>query len=184
MPGMDMGAGGGSVPLILAELALFWATTLVHVLRLLAPRRLPDADRAADAGHAVMGAGMTLMVFPGVSTRSLHSAAAVYGVLAVFYLTRAALRRSPSEHHYQNAAIGAGQAAMTYMLAAPSHPPSWVPLGVAAVLTVCALVHGRRLLDTHHQHGAGEDGYRMLITVPHIGALVMTVAMAAMVGKV
>ena len=104
-------------------------------------------------------------------------------MLSVFYLARAALRRSLSQHHYQNAAIGAGQAAMAYMLAAPSHPPAWVPLSVAGVLAVCALVHGRRLLDAHHQH-AGEDGSRMLIAVPHIGALAMTVAMAAMVGNV
>ena len=62
-----MGSGGRSVALTLAEVALFWATTVVHLLRLLSPRRLPDTDRPADAGHAVMGAGMTLMVFPGVS---------------------------------------------------------------------------------------------------------------------
>ena len=78
MPGMDMGSRSGSVLLGLAELALFWTATLVHVLRLLSPTRLPDTDRPADAGHAVMGAGMTLMVFPGVSVGTLRAAAACY----------------------------------------------------------------------------------------------------------
>lgn len=78
---------------------------------------------------------------------------------------------------------------MAYMLAAPTHPPSWVPLGVAGVLALCAVVHGRRLIDArhrrHHQHGGADESVgapRMLVTVPHVGALVMTLAMAAMVG--
>jgi uncharacterized protein DUF5134 len=192
MPGTDMGSmgsGGGSGALVLAEIALFWSATIVHLLRLLSPTRLPDTDRPADAGHAVMGAGMTLMVFPGISVRTLHTAAACYAVLAVAYLARATLHPSPTQHRCQNAAIGAGQAAMAYMLAAPTHPPSWVPLGVAGVLTLCAAVHGRRLIDARHRHQhAGADGTvgapRMLVTVPHVGALVMTLAMAAMVGIV
>ena len=81
-----------------------------------------------------MGAGMTLMVFPGVSVGTLRSTAVCFAVLAVAYLARATRHRSPTQHHCQNAAIGAGQAAMAYMLAAPTHPPSWVPLGVAGVL--------------------------------------------------
>jgi hypothetical protein len=181
---MDMGSGRGSGQLALAELALFWATTVVHLLRLLSPRRLPDADRPVDVGHVIMGTGMTLMVFPGVSVAALHVAAAVYVVLAVAYLARAVRRRSPTPHHYQDAAIGAGQAAMAYMLAGPTHPPSWVPLSVAGVLTGCTLVHGWRLLDEHHRHGGIEGTPRMLVTVPHIGALVMTLAMALMVGNV
>jgi len=205
MPGMDMGSmgsmgsigsmgsmgpAGGSGALALAEIALFWSATIVHLLRLLSPTRLPDTDRPADAGHAVMGAGMTLMVFPGVSVGTSQAAAGCYAVLAVAYLARAALHRSPTQHRCQNTAIGAGQAAMAYMLAAPTHPPSWVPLSVAGVLALCAVVHGRRLIDTrhrqHHRHG-GADGRsagapRMLVTVPHVGALVMTLAMAAMVG--
>ena len=80
---------------------------------------------------------------------------------------------------------------MAYMLAAPTHPPSWVPLGVAGVLAACATVHGRRLIDARHRHGSGDvtntaaadaAASRMLVTVPHVGALVMTLAMAAMVG--
>lgn len=177
-----MGSGGGAVVLPLAELALFWSATVVHLLRLLSPTRLPDTDRPADAGHAVMGAGMTLMVFPGVSSGTLHAAAAGYALLATAYLARAVLRRSPPQHRGQNTAIGAGQAAMAYMLAAPTHPPSWVPLGVAGVLAGCALVHGRRLIDERHRHGAAAGAPRMLVTVPHVGALVMTLAMAAMVG--
>ena len=190
MPGTDMGSmgsGGGSGAPALAEIALFWSATIVHLLRLMSPTRLPDTDRPADAGHAVMGAGMTLMVFPGVSVGTLHAAAACYAVLAVAYLARAALHHSPTQHRCQNAAIGAGQAAMAYMLAAPTHPPSWVPLGVAGVLALCAVVHGRRLIDARHRHQhGGADGTagvpRMLVTVPHVGALVMTLAMAAMVG--
>lgn len=184
MPGMDMGSGSGSGPLVLAELALFWAATVVHVARLLSPTRLPDTDRPGDAGHAVMGAGMTLMVFPGVSAGTLHAAAACYAVLGTAFLTRATLRRKPSQHRCQSAAIGAGQAAMAYMLAAPTHPPSWLPFGVAAVLAACAVVHGRRLLDARHRHGHVDGAPRMLVTVPHVGALVMTLAMAAMVGTV
>jgi hypothetical protein len=188
MPGMVMGSGGGSVELALAELALFWAATVVHLLRLLSPTRLPDADRPADAGHAAMGAGMTLMVFPGISAETLHAAAApCFAVLATAYLTRAALRRGPTQHRCQSAAIGAGQAAMAYMLAAPTHPPSWIPLAVAGVLAMCAVVHGRRLIDARHRHGASASAStgtpHMLVAVPHIGALVMTLAMAAMVGN-
>jgi Domain of unknown function (DUF5134) len=158
----------------------------VHLLRLLSPTRLPDADRPADAGHAVMGAGMTLMVFPGISAETLHIAAAGFTLLAIAYLARAArphsaLGAGATQHRCQSAAIGAGQAAMSYMLAAPTHPPSWVPLGVAGVLAVCALVHGRRLIDARHRHGAVSGAPRMLVTVPHFGALAMTVAMAAMV---
>jgi hypothetical protein len=179
---MDMGSGGGPVVLPLAELALFWSATVVHLLRLLSPARLPDADRPADAGHAVMGAGMTLMVFPGVSAGTRHAAAACYAVLAAAYLVRVALRRSEPPHRCQNAAIAAGQAAMAYMLAAPTHPPAGAQLGVAAVLGACALVHGRRLIDARHRHGAAAGTPRMLVTVPHVGALVMTLAMAAMAG--
>lgn len=184
MPGMDMGSGsgGGSVLPALAELALFWSATVVHVLRLLSPTRLPDTDRPTDAGHAVMGVGMTLMVFPGVSIGTLHGAAAAYAVLAVAYLARTTLRRSAAQHRCQNAAISAGLGAMAYMLAAPTHPPTWIPLGVAGVLAACAVVHGRRLVDTRHRHGAVAGAPRMLVTVPHVGALLMTVAMAAMVG--
>lgn len=180
---MDMGSGGGSVGLALAELALFWAATVVHLLRLLSPTRLPDPDRVADAGHAVMGAGMTLMVFPGISAGPLRVSAMCFGALAVAYLARAALDRSPAPHSCQNPAIGAGQAAMAYMLAAPTHPPPWLPLGVAGVLAACALVHGRRLIDARHRHDGAGGAPRMLVTVPHVGALVMTVAMAAMVGN-
>jgi hypothetical protein len=185
----SMGSGGGSGALALAEVALFWSATIVHVLRLLSPTRLPDTDRPADAGHAVMGAGMTLMVFPGVSVGTLHAAAACYAGLAVAYLARATPHHSPTQHRCQNAAIGAGQAAMAYMLAAPTHAPSWVPLGVAGVLALCAVVHGRRLIDARHrhQHGGADTTVgapRMLVTVPHVGALVMTLAMAAMVGIV
>lgn len=201
MPGTDMGSmgsmgsGGGSGALALAEIALFWSATILHLLRLLSPTRLPDTDRPADAGHAAMGAGMTLMVFPGVSVGTLHTAAPCYAVLAAAYLARAARHLRPTQHRCQNAAIGAGQAAMAYMLAAPTHPPSWVPLGVAGVLALCAVVHGRRLIDVRHRHWhrhqhqhGGADGTvgapRMLVTVPHVGALVMTLAMAAMVGAV
>ena len=179
---MDMGSGSGAGALALAEIALFWTATVVHVLRLLSPTRLPDTDRAADAGHAVMGAGMTFMVFPGVWLGTLHAAAACYSLLSVAYLTRATRHRSPTAHRCQNAAIGAGQAAMAYMLAAPSHPPAWVPLGVAGVLAACALVHARRLTDARHRHGATVGAPRVLVTMPHVGALVMTLAMAAMVG--
>ena len=187
---MDMGSGtgGGSALLALAEIALFWSATVVHVLRLLSPTRLPDADRPTDAGHAVMGVGMTLMVFPGVSIGTSRAAAAGYAVLAVAYLGRTTLRRGAAQHRCQNAAISGGLGAMAYMLAAPTHPPTWLPLGVAAVLASCALVHGRRLIDARHRHGieAGADATagapQMLVTVPHLGALLMTVAMAAMVG--
>jgi hypothetical protein len=179
---MDMGSGGGSVPVVLAELTLFWTATVVHVLRLLSPTRLPDTDRPADAGHAVMGAGMTLMVFPGVPAGALHAAAIGYAALGAAYFARATLRPSPTQHRCQNAAIGAGQAAMAYMLDAPTHPPSWVPLGVAAVLAGCAVVHGRRLVDARHRHGGTAGAPRLLVTVPHVGALLMTLTMAAMVG--
>jgi hypothetical protein len=183
MQGTGMGSGGGPVVLTLAELALFWAATVVHLLRLLAPARLPDTDRAADAGHAVMGAGMTLMVFPGISAGTLDAAAACFGALSVFYIARVVFRLDVKQHRCQTAAIGAGQAAMAYMLAAPTHPPSWIPLSVAGVLAACALVHGRRLIDAQHRHGGAPGAPRMLVTVPHLGALVMTLAMAAMVGS-
>jgi hypothetical protein len=179
---MHMGAGGGLAALTLAELVLFWAATVVHVLRLLSTTGLPDADRAADAGHAVMGAGMTVMVFPGVPAGALRVLALVYAALAVLFLARAACRRSPAQHWGQDTAIGTGQAVMAYMFAAPTDPPMWLPVGIAAVLALCAMVHGRRLLDAPHQCDGGLFANRMLVTVPHVGAVMMTLAMAGMVG--
>jgi hypothetical protein len=49
-------------------------------------------------------------------------------------------------HRCQIAAIGAGQAAMVYVFAAPAHPPAWLPPAIAVVLVVCALVYGRQLI--------------------------------------
>jgi hypothetical protein len=181
---MDMSAGGRSALLVLAELALFWSAMAVHLLRLLSPTRLPDADRPADAGHAVMGAGMTVMVFPGVSVAALRILALGYAMLAMVFLVRATRSRSRPLHRGQDAAIGAGQASMAYMFAAPAHPPTWLPVAVAGVLAVCAVVHGRRLIDTRHWTGGTIGVPRVLVTLPHVGALVMTLAMAGMVAAV
>src|SRR5207245_70608 len=85
MPGMSTGmeTSGASAALVLAEITLFWTVTVLHVLRLLSPARLCDADRLEDAGHVAMGAGMTAMVFPGAPSTALRVMAVVFAVLAV-----------------------------------------------------------------------------------------------------
>lgn len=178
---MDMGADGRSAVLVLAELALFWAATTVHLLCLLSPIRLWDIDRPTDAGHAVMGAGMTVMVFPGVPAEALRVLGVGYVMLAAVSIARAMRQRSSAWQRGQDAAIGAGQAAMAYMFAAPSHPPAVLPVAVAGVLVVCALVHGQRLIDARHRRRSIVGAPRILRTAPHVGALVMTLAMAGMV---
>lgn len=183
MPGMSTGmeTSGASAALVLAELTLFWTVTVLHVLRLLSPARLCDADRLEDAGHVAMGAGMTAMVFPGAPSTALRVMAVVFAVLAVAFFARAVHRRDSTGHRDQNAAIGAGQLAMAYMLALPAHSPTWLPAAVAGVLALCVLVHGQRLIDAGRRtrHGAASPGTnRILVTLPHAGTLVTTVAMA------
>ena len=176
---MDMGTGGGPAQVVLAELALFWAATVLHMLRLLSSDRLPGTDRLEEAGHMAMGAGMTVMVFPGVPADILRAFAAAFAVLAVGYLVRAVYRRDPARHRVQNAAVGAGLAATAYLLTVPAHQPAWLPGAVAAVLAVCVLAHGARLTDARHR--AVEPGTSaMLVTLSHVGTLVTTAAMAWM----
>ena len=86
MPGMDGGTHGDSAALVLTELILFWTATLLHMHRLLSPGRLPDADHLEDAGHMAMGAGMTVMAFPGVPVNLLRVLAAGFAIPAVCVL--------------------------------------------------------------------------------------------------
>lgn len=184
MPGMDMGTNGGPAASALAGLPLFSAVASLHILRLLSAEQLPDADRLEDAGHLAMGAGMTVMVFPGVDGTVLHSSAVLFAVLALAFFTRAWCHRGPVGNRKQSAAIGTGQAAMAYMFAAPAHPAAWMTATVAGALAVCALVHGRRVIDARHgtpHEDTPHVSRRLLVTLPHTGTLVTTVAMAWMV---
>ncbi|NUR60349.1 MAG: DUF5134 domain-containing protein [Catenulispora sp.] len=178
MPGMDMGTGGRSAALVLAELTLFWGVTLLHLIRLLFITQLTRADRAEDTAHLAMGTGMTLMVFPGVPVGVLHLSAVVFTLLALVFFTLAGLGRAG--RRCQNTAIGAGQAAMAYMFAAPAHPPTWLPPALAGVLAVCALIHARRLIRTRHRRTA-PDSSRIPPAVTHAGTLLATATMAWMV---
>lgn len=174
---MDMSAGSDPAALVLAEIALFWGVALLHMIRLLFVTRLPCADRVQDAAHMAMGAGMTLMVFPAVPVGVLRASAMAFAVLAAAFLTHAVLDKAG--HRCQNAAIGAGQAVMAYMFAAPAHPPAYLPPAAAGVLMLCALVHGRRLIDTRTRRyvpGANPT----LLVLPHVGTLMTTAAMAWM----
>lgn len=178
MPGMDMGTGGDPAALVLAEIALFWGVTLLHMIRLLFVTRLPCADRVQDTAHMAMGAGMTLMVFPAVPVAVLRASSVAFAVLAAAFLTHAVL--GEARHRCQNAAIGAGQAVMAYMFAAPAHPPACLPPAAAGVLVVCALVHGHRLIDTRTRRLV-PGAHPPLLVLPHLGTLMTTAAMAWMV---
>ena len=180
MPGMDGGTHGDSAALVLTELILFWTATLLHMHRLLSPGRLPDADHLEDAGHMAMGAGMTVMAFPGVPVNLLRVLAAGFAIPAVVFLGRALCRRGSAQHRIHNSVTGASHAAAAYMLAVPSHPPTWLSTTVAAVLAVCVLVHGWRLVESRlptRRRGMG----RTVAVLPHAGTLVMTAAMAWLV---
>jgi hypothetical protein len=183
MPGMDMGNSGSPAASALAGLPLFSAVASLHVLRLLSAEQLPDADRCEDAGHLAMGAGMTVMVFPGAGGGLLHTLGVVFAVLAILFFARALYHRASPGHRIQSAAIGTGQSAMAYMLAAPAHPPAWLPATVAGALAMCTLVHGRRLIDARYgaTGNTAPATSRLLVTLPHTGTLVTTAAMAWMV---
>ena len=178
MPGMDMGSGVGAAWLALAEIALFWSATVVHVLRLLAQPWLPDADPPADAGHAVMGAGMVFMAFPAAPVETASVMAVAFGALSVVFLIRA-LRRSLAGRRLTSLAIGLSQAAMAVMLGVSAHPGPWVTTPVACVLVVCAMVHGQRWLSACPV-GADRGRTAVLVTLPHLGVVCTTLAMAAM----
>jgi Aldehyde dehydrogenase family len=86
-------------------------------------------------------------------------------------------RRGSREHPNPNAALGAAQPAMAYLLAAPAQPPARLPTALAEVLALCALVHARRLRNTRYEvTSSGRN--RILVTLPHTGTLVTTAAMA------
>lgn len=174
-----MGTSGSPAALVLTELVLFWAATLLHMHRLLSFDQLPDADRLEDAGHMAMGAGMTVMVFPGVPVGILHISAAGFAVLAVAFLGRALYPRGSTRHRLQNAVISTGQGATAYMLAVPAHPPALLSTTVSAALALCVLVHGWRLVESRRNTHAPETA-RMLAIFPHAGTLAMTAAMAWM----
>lgn len=178
MPDMEMGAGGNPAALVLAELTLFWGVTLLQMIRLLSVTRRSPADQVEGVAHMAMGVGMTVMVFPGVPMDVMRALAVVFAVLAAAFVTHAVHNRA--RHRCQNAAIGAGPAAMAYMFAAPAHPPTWLPPAVAGVLAVCALAHGRQLVGTPSRTCIPGPS-RLLLTLPHAGALMTTVAMAWMV---
>ncbi|WP_344655908.1 DUF5134 domain-containing protein [Catenulispora subtropica] len=175
---MDMGASGNPAALVLAEITLFWGVTLLHMIRLLFVTRLSLANQVEDIAHMAMGTGMTVMVFPGVPMGVMRASAVVFALLAAVFFTHAGYGRGG--HRCQSAAIGAGQAAMAYMFAAPAHPPTWLPPSVAGVLAVCALVHGRQLIGARNRASV-TGASRMLLTLPHAGTLMTTAAMAWMI---
>lgn len=183
MQGMDMGVGAASSWSIwgLAEIAVFWSVAVLHLMRVVAASRLPDPDPGGDAGHAVMGAGMTLMVFPGAPAAAGRLSAPLFTVLAVVFLIRVVLR--PGGRLAVDAALGAALAAMAVMFFAPGHRPAAVTAATTVVLAGCALIHGQSLLRARHRHYERSEGgeVRLLATLPHVGTVVMTLAMAAMV---
>lgn len=175
-----MGTHSSPAALVLTELVLFWTAALLHMHRLLSPDRLPDADRCEDAGHMAMGAGMTVMVFPGVPVDVLHVLAAGFAALAIAFLGRALHRRSSTQHRIHNGVIGAGHATAAYMLTVPAHPPAWLSATVTAVLAVCLLVHGWRLVESRRTTRV-PGMRRTLVVLPHAGTLVTTAVMAWLV---
>lgn len=178
MPGMEMGTGRDPAALVLAEIVLFWGVALLHMIRLMFVTPLPRADRIQDSAHMAMGAGMTLMVFPGVPVSVLRASAVAFAVFGAAFLAHAVLDKTG--HRCQHAAIGAGQAATAYMFAAPAHPPAWLPPAIAVVLVVCALVHSRRLIDIRTR-GFVPGTRPAVLVLPHVGTLMTTAAMAWMV---
>jgi hypothetical protein len=181
MQGMDMGSGAAASCWALAEIAVFWSVAVLHLMRVLAASRLPDPDPGSDAGHALMGAGMTLMVFPGAPAGTGRLSASLFTVLAAVFLSQPVLR--PGGWRAEDAALGAALAAMAVMFLAPGHRPAVATMVTTVVLAGCALIHGQSLLRARHRHYERSEGgeVRLLATLPHVGTVVMTLAMAAMV---
>jgi len=175
---MDMGTVTKPAALVLAELALFWGVALLHMIRLLSATHRTPGDRLEDAAHMAMDAGMTLMVFPGIPLSVLRTSAVVFAVCAAAVFTHGGYSRSG--HRCQNAAITVGLSAMAYMLAAPAHPPAWLPTAVAGLLAVCALAHGWQLVGAWNKTSVPAAS-RVLLTLPHAGTLIATAAMAWLV---
>jgi hypothetical protein len=63
MPGMGPDPHATATVLVLAELALFWTTAVLHLLRLVGLQGSSRTERLADAGHVAMGLGMAIMLF-------------------------------------------------------------------------------------------------------------------------
>jgi hypothetical protein len=180
--GMAMGSGGAPW-LVLAEITLFWSASVVHVLRLLAGPWVPDAEPVSDAGHAVMGAGMVFGVFPGAPAAVGRVLACGFVVLAVVFAVRA-VRSGGGGSGFRDTAIAVSQAAMAVMLVGVGHLPVWLTVSFALVLAGCAAVHGRRLPTAHRfVRACSSDGsgrQRVLVTLPHWGAVATTLAMSVM----
>lgn len=181
MPGMDMNLGA-SPWLALAEIALFWSAAVVHLLRLLSRPWLPDTDALGDAGHALMAAGMVYMVFPAAPDQAEPVLGLAFAALAVLF-AGSALRRRSAGHRLQHAAVAGGQAAMALMLTVHGRPGALVTAPIAGMLLACAAVHAWSWFSRHTlAHAAAPiGGGRVLVTLPHLGALATTLAMAAMV---
>lgn len=188
--GMEMGSGGAP-GLVLTEIALFWSATVAHLLRLVARPWVPDVEPVADAGHAVMGAGMVFAVFPGAPPAVGRGLAAGFLVLALVFAVRAVRPGGGADadvdgngNGYRDAAIAVGQAAMAVMLGNVGRLPVWVTVSFAAVLAGCAAVHARRVPTAHRLAHAGSlpgSGRQwVLVGMPHVGAVATTLAMSVM----
>ncbi len=175
-----MTAGRGSPVLLLAQLAVFWAVPTLHMLRIVAVDRLPDPDLATDAGHLVMGVGMTAMVL-GLTSAITSVSVGVFAAVAVVFVVRCA--RAQRGHHISNAVIALGLSAMALMSAGSQYRPAPVAIAMSAALTICAIAQGRQLTRVGKQRSeqADTDWDRVLVVAPHASELVMTLAMAAMV---
>ncbi|MFL6117876.1 MAG: DUF5134 domain-containing protein [Catenulispora sp.] len=179
---MAMGSGGAPW-LVIAEITLFWTASVVHVLRLLARPWVPDADPVSDAGHAVMGAGMVFAVFPGAPAAVGRVLACGFVVLTGVFAVRAVHSDGSGRGGgFRDTAIAVSQAAMAVMLMGVGRLPVWVTVSFAAVLAACAAVHGRRLPMAHRLVRAcpsdGSGRQRVLVTLPHAGAVATTLAMS------
>jgi hypothetical protein len=163
--------------LVLAELALFWTTAVLHLLRLVGLQGSSRTERLADAGHVAMGLGMAIMLFPGVPVAVLRASALVFTVLAAVFLALALQRRASPGQRSEGVAIGIGQSATAYMLAAPTHPPSWLANALAASLAACLLLHGRRLISARHADWP-PGTWPALAALPHAATVATTAAMA------
>ncbi|MFL6112210.1 MAG: DUF5134 domain-containing protein [Catenulispora sp.] len=98
-----------------------WVGSAFRTGRRLAPghTRASNPCRARRHGRGHDGHGV-----PRRPARRIARHAVVFAVLAVAFFARAGHRRSSAGHRCQNAAIGAGQFAMAYMLAVPAHSPT------------------------------------------------------------
>jgi hypothetical protein len=192
MPGMSDAPAGSTLHslTVLGLLSLFWTGTVLHLIRLIAGPLIAERDTPADVAHAIMGAAMAYMLFPGAWTGPNLAAAAGFVLGATAFLARA-LRPSrigdPAARRTHAAVIAVSYAAMAVMVG--THTPSSRAVGgfAAALLVGCAAVHTRilRRRPQHDHRGRGlglpPGQIRLLVTAPGVAVTATTLGMAYMV---